>query len=731
MSSNVRSHAQKKKIPMRFSESPLEVYDVEEWDPIMDLSEDLSYDYDLDLSELEGFGSETGRILTEYGANNVFVPESTLRGEEVGDDRCDRTRDPRKAATALVVQEAVLEMKTSQSDTFISKLYFNFCEVTSLVPSAKDQSFDQCRKVGDFRNLGYTDVPPLRIILDVSKGDMSHSSTVPGKSTMLGNRMRTPRSELLESFYLASYLQDGFLRTCRSTEPKYLPQIMGGSGVRAPFGEAENLYLSVHAYRNGGYQRIYGTATAELQRCVELLEQNTASMPVLCQRLRDKQEYLHGTYAEKVFIPTHEYMDSVMDRLPTPLLKASGGANRFSNYETRLERTRHLVSRSAAIREWGFTTRIRDQLLRHLSVPESDLALRISKSRGRANFGFALNANSAFKNLLDRKATPKDVQELTNQDFLIVNTGVTQFTKWDAEWLFHGGKRETFSIEDLTTTEDMFLRTEVSEEETFKVGGLTLKPIGRNSIPIQKTTTRVGLYQINSSMTEWADNLVSKLVLARRDGESIRPDIARRIFLEDPEWVNDDSGLIDRCLKDTEGLHYRSARVVLVTLDKRLANQMAQTCRVQVIRLAPLDYILWCRERNLDFQQPLGDIEEVSLSLSRRNERRKDPIRAVYVDTGSIASVAAKLQEERLADGNKVVIRQYVESGLDTQGHRYVRYNLIDTEIPNDLRSTLHEPVSRPKRFQYTGGPLISGRPQLSRGNTSTSSGGSNASSWR
>ncbi|QLF49184.1 hypothetical protein [Botrytis cinerea binarnavirus 2] len=731
MSSNVRKNRRPIIGPIRFTESPLSVYDVEEWDPTEFLDEDMEYGDTLDLDEIEQIGRSSAIVLTEHNIRHTPIQGASLIGEEVGDDRCDRTRDPGRAATALVVQEAVMEMKTSEMDTFISRHYFNFCEVTSTVPSTPDQSFDKCRKVNAFENLGYVDVPPLRIILDVSKGDGSHSSTTPGKATMLGNRMRTPRSEFLQDFYLASYLQDGMLRTNRSTEPKYLPQIMGGSGVRAPFGESDNLYLSVHAYRGGGYQRVYGTATSELAQCLDLLERGQASMPVFCHRLRDKQEYLHGTYAEKVLIPTTRYMDQVMGRLPAPFITASGGANRFVNYENRLERTRHLVSRSVAVREWGFTTRIRDQLLSHWKVPDSDSALALARARGRKEFGFALSANSAFKNLLDRKATPRDVQELIQQEFLVVNTGVTEFSKYDAQWLFHGGKKETFSIGDLTCSEDMFLREEVSEEETFKVGGIRLDAIGVRNLPPQMTTTRVGLYQIGSTMTEWADSLVNRLKNIREEGIPLTPDKARQVFLEDPEWVNDDTGLIDRCLHDTGQLHYRSSRVVLVSDDRRLANQMAQTCQTQVIRIPSIDYILWSIRRGTEFQSTTGDTVAVSGSLSRRGTQRKDPVRAVYVDTGSIASAAARLQREANPDGEDTVfLRQVLQSGLDERGRRYVHYNLVDTKLPVDLKSTLHEPISRPRRFRMTenqSGSWSTTRP----GGGTRPSPSSKSNSWR
>jgi len=654
-----------------------------------------------DLEFIEDLGRGTKEVYDEYNLGARPRISSRAEGEEVGDDRLDICHDPLKLASMLIVQERIMHMATSVSDTFISKSLWNFCEVTSGIPTAVEQSFHFCRKRGEFENLGFVDVPPLRIIIDVSKGESSFSSTMPGKATMLGNRMRTPRTELLRSWYLASYLQDGCLRTSRSTEPKYLPQIMGGSGVRAPFGHPENLYLSVHAYRNGEYQRIYGTACQELRQCVSLLEEGTASMPVLCQRLRDKQEYLHGTYANKVFIPTYTQMDVTKESLPKPLIEATGGANRFVAYENRLVRTRNLVTRTEAVRLHAWGTRVRQQLLSCADIPTTDALIQQESRRQRKRFDMALNANAAFANLLRRNATIKDVQALTNEAFLIVNTGVTSFSRWDSEWLFHGGRDETFSIEDLTISEALYLRDEVSEEETFKVGGIPLNPVyGHPRRPIQ-TTTKVGLYQINSGMEEWAENLTARLLSHRVDGEPIRRSDAHAEFLADPEWVNDDSGIIARGLRDSLSFHARSFRVILASDDKRLANQLSNTCNIYVHRVSARDYIQYAVSNGFSFQDINPGVERFTDAFINAYGR-EDPIRQVYVDTGSIASAAAKLQFEGSSSGsNKLFERKLVETGLNASGKRFEKYTLVELESRTYLPCQFIGPTQKAKRYRF------------------------------
>lgn len=701
------------------------------WNPLESCNYNPKRELTLDLSEMSDLGKECRSMCETYGYTPSAQHGLPVHGREVGDDRVDLSRDPFKLAVGLVVQERVLGMKTSWEDTFISDSIWNFCEVSNGIPTAPEQGFDFCRKANGFNNLGFVDVPPLRIIMDATKSDRSHSSTVPGKASMLGGRMRTPRDEFLQDFHLASYLQDGYLRTCRSTEPKYLPQIMGGSGVRALFNSPENLYLSVHAYRSGKCQRVYGTATRELQECLALLERDQASMPVLCLRLRDKQEYLHGTYSNKVFIPTEAWKDSVKGNLPTPLITAGGGANWFTNFENRLVRTKHVVTRTSAVREWEFTLRIREQLRGWLPIKQSDEILKANKARGRSEFDMALCANTAFANLLDRDATIKDVAALTNdKNFVTVNTGVTSFSRWDAEWLFSGGKSERFSIEDLTSSEDLYLRSEVSEEETFKVGNIPLRPIHSSGTKRVETTTKVGLYQINQSMYEWASNLTNRLVEAREEGKSLPPHVAHRVFSEDPEWVNDDTSIIGRCLHDTRTLSMKSARVVLVSMDKRLANQLSNTCNVQVDRLHPGAFILWALREGVDPMSQDIDPQLLEPLIDQRN--RGDPIRHVYVDTGSVSAVMATLQEIDEGAHREIFVRDLIETGRDDHGHRFVRYSL--REIPEEnrkFRTLPVRPTLRPKKYLHkssdTSVPYY--RPRSHYGSSSRRS--ETSSNWR
>jgi len=689
--------------PVRFTQSTLTVYDLEEWNPFDEYIEDDFVGDTLDLQEISEIGRCSRTILEEYGLGDIPFDDGRVEGEEVGDDRIDLSSNPLKLSTGLAVQEIVMGYVTSWEDTNLSTRVSNFCEVTSWVPVYPEQSFHACRKIGDFENLGFTDVPPLRIILDVMKGDRSHSSTAVGKAAMLGSRSRTPRSEFSKDFHLSSYLQDGHLRTSRSSDPKYLPQVMGGSGVRPLFANDLNLYLYVLAYKGGKYQRIYGSATRELRQSLDSLEKGErVIMPILCRRLRDRQEYLHATYDAKIFIPTEGYKKSFAGTLPEPLLRSSGGANLFASFENRLQRTRHVITRSDAEREWENSLRIRDRLLaRYTTTQEALLRQAYDKQAARREFGGALNANTAFTNLLERKGSLQDVIQLTNENFHVVNCGTTGFTKWDAQWLFAGGKSEHFSIDDLTTSEDLFLRTEVSEEESMRVGSLLLRPIVGKAQQLVRTRAQVGMYQIGTGMYEWASDLSQRLTRLRdQRGHALSPEDALTEYEVSPEWVNDDSLLIARCLRDTGGRSMRSTPVILVSADKRLGHQMAETCNVTVYRVGPASYIMLALALGRD---PMSEIDPFIIS-SYINGLSDAPAECIYTDTGSVAAFLSKISHH---DDEFVYIKRITSESFPEQSaqKRSYTYDLVKLDIRAQLKVCKHTPVLAPKRFRGGGTP--------------------------
>jgi len=474
------------------------------------------------------------------------------------------------------------------------------------------------------------------------------------------------------------------------------------------------VFLYVLAYKGGSYRRIYATACAEMQTYLYNLERGIQSSPILCQRLREKQEYFWGTYDNFVFIPKAlDVGDS--ERPPEPLYYATGGQNRFVAFENRLLRTRHVVTRKQAQTEWQHSQRLRsifESLFTEMKTYEM-----IDKDRSsirRAAYDGALSANSALQNLLRKEASRSDAMKIMGSDsFHTITVGRRDFTRYDAEWVYRNGQGENFSLRDVTISEDIFVRDEVSAEETFKVGGITLRPYFSGGEKVLTTKTSVGLYKINKTMEEWSEDLLQRLIEERsRKGRPLKPIEAMPIFNKDREWVNDDSGLIAQCLNDTGGEKNRYT-VALVSDDRRLANQMAETCNVTVLRVRTDDFarLLILKGDEISSSTQADFLVEYGLKFDFQ-----------YVDTGSLLASARNYAEE---DG--VTYRRTVRSTGWKDGTRFSSIVLEKVRVKRIYKET-HRPVTRPK--MYRSGSRAHGSVYSSHSSWKRSSNARSDSDW-
>jgi hypothetical protein len=251
---------------------------------------------------------------------------------------------------------------------------------------------------------------------------------------------------------------------------------------------------------------------------------------------------------------------------------------------------------------------------------------------------------------------------------------------------------------DLTTSEDMFVREEVSTEESFKVPGIPLSPIVGDRIHRERTKARVGLYQINSTMEEWAEDLTTRLInRAEEVGRPLPVDALLEECHADPEWVNDDSHLIKAAIDIVAGENLDIHKcILLVSSDKRLANQMANQANTYVYRLSPADFVRYCHHVGKNPQSfsddDLRTLENRCIKYTRSRDRPH-----VLIDTGSLAAAMAPLEEV----GPNLVIRKTLKTGI-IEGKRTSTYVLIETKAPYKRRLEPITPLLRPRFYRNT-----------------------------
>jgi len=677
------------------SQGWLEYYDTESFpsEIVADKEEYVSY--------LEGAHE---RLAFQSIVSDTLPKIEKIRGWEVGDDRMDQSHSPTGLAVGLCVQSKVFKMETSEEDTFISCDRFNFCEVTSVIPRTIVGSYDHFRKSGNLSDLEFVDVMPLRLVLPVSKTKGSdHSSSAIGKASMAGVKQSFSRDDLREEMFFTNYLQDGYLQTHKSPEPKYLPTIMGGSGSPACYADYRNLYLYMMAYKGGGYSRVYGTSVNEIRDTLFRMETGRGyAVPHFTLKLRDKQEYLHGTFAEKVFVPSSSFQAKERGRMPPPIYELGGANNSLASYEARLLAAKVLVTRTQAEVEVERTDRVNDILFGFETVSSLGTKKKALSREGRANFEGALSANTAFANLLRKEAGMSDVHKLMkDKNFQLVLSGAREFTLDHAKWVNDGMSSDTYSIRDILRSQDMFLRSEVSTEEDMMVSGISRLWVREGREVITETRAQVGLWKVSPGLYDWAHKVGGLLVQAREDLETktIPRPYAARIFLENREMVSDDPMIVEMLIQKTkEGIPTDS--VCVITQDRKLCKSAATKTGIKVLRLSTyaMPYLFEGNSMESEIMSLEGGTNLIGKLVNFPGNPR---ILYTMVDTGSLSEMLMKHEVSNIGEGVATYRSQSVRHFSDEKGrHEVFSY------IPTDVEATVEASFLRSKK-DSNGHPLF------------------------
>jgi len=646
----------------------------------------------------------------EIGDNSPF----SILGFEVGDDRADFHRKSRLLSLLFVFQESVFGMITSSEDTFISRTCFNLAEVTTMIPRSMLGGYHASRGSGTFENLEFNDVVPLRVVIDVSKQRGDHSSSIVGKASLIGTKSQSPRlaDGILNTIFLCGWFQDGALKTTKSSEPKYIHRVIGGSGVRALWDNPSNIYTYMRCYKGGSYHRIYGTAVEEVRTALREL---TAGRPYalrLCGVLRRKQEYLHGTYGPFVVIPNKKLARD-HGVLPDPLYKGEELDGLLRCAEHRLIRSRRIVRRPEAEVEYERFRKLELLLSTADSVASCMIHTRAARERVAALFNGALTANTAFQNLLQRKANGDEIPRLFREGYDLIRNGQTGFHFRDAEFLAQAKplRNSDYTLYDLVPVEDIFLQDEVSVASSLKVEGILLETMMANQVKHQITSSRLGLYQISEAEEEWADNTVEELRATRDANEGILPiERVREIYLRSTEWVNDDDPIMYQIQTHSRTESFPRP-VLVVTNDGKLCQRAADMYNIIVYRL-PTDLFVPVYIMNTG----AGVVREEDLkgySLSRLLIDFGDYIRMVYrwvtpglllFDTGALRETAKNLA---IDEGNITKVLHPYKCRFKSNFKRSERLQISNHEVIRDRLSFYlpHATDSGMRRFTKADKP--------------------------
>lgn len=561
------------------------------------------------------------------------------------------------------------------------------------------------RKNGRSRNLQFLDDAHLRVMLDVKKGDAkAHASTFEGKASFMRPRTGMCRDEVYAKMQIANFYQDSFLNSSISPDPKYMPGFMGGTNNPSLFGKKYNLYLYMHSWKNGTYQRLYGSAVQEAIDAVRHYDMtDTPTNLYLCPALRVKAEYLMATYDDKIAVPGKSLLPTVLDK---PLYKALSQGSGALGAESQMVRNKQLVSRSLAEIEYTRYRRDSQIIFGGTTVTTMEVEDREKKKAVSAKWGDALRASSAFQNLINRTANPDDMGQLMQEGFTVLNRLMRRFTREHTEFIFRNLEGAVYSIRDLRLTEDMFLLEDVSSRINMKVSGIELNFIGNKGQYKTKVTDsqKVGLWQVNETQAQWASETTKRLKEFRTYYDGLIPLYrVTDLYLENRIWTADDSPLLQVVRQDCIRYGWGSNDcIAILTEDKKLSFQMADFNHITVIRVNMTWFLNRVHRMGWEFKAEL----DLSYFLSRWGAEMAVHIdgmsrhpKNLYMDNGAFETFAVFLErlDNRSVKGTFTSVHSK-RSGKDPQGKRYevVEVHVMDSQ--NNMKWTDgYESIIRPQ----------------------------------
>jgi hypothetical protein len=250
------------------------------------------------------------------------------------------------------------------------------------------------------------------------------------------------------------------------------------------------------------------------------------------------------------------------------------------------------------------------------------------------------------------------------------------------------------------------------------VAGINLNVEGSRKYLPQTTKATVGLYQINSTMQEWAKSICTELV--SYEGERPLPtSYVTDLYSKNREWVQDDTLLIEKAIQATYA-YSQDVEVALISKDKRLANQMMKSCNCRVILITPLSAYETFRDRGWNSTTEITPLELYrSYDIANRMTDGLTVPKCVLIDTGSVLSELHNKEFEENAAGGDIITTTAVSRSLFNQNS--LRRETIDR---------VKKPISSHPRYRVYDSRYLGQRRNRPKSGSYSTSERSGSFSW-
>jgi hypothetical protein len=259
-----------------------------------------------------------------------------------------------------------------------------------------------------------------------------------------------------------------------------------------------------------------------------------------------------------------------------------------------MSRMKLLASRQEAEMEHERKCTIEEVICSRRSTAKSLDALYDQRVELRKAQNGALTALAAFNNALNCQTNDSEFITLAEEGFRFIDNGQRTLELWHSNWIHRGCKssKGDYNIYDLVRNDDIFIRDEITTDNTMKISGIRLDIPQAAGWLRRVTSTRAGMYNITRDDYEWG---LRKLEIMRERREANEgPTLSRhdlnQIFMNDREYVNDDDLLLLAAIEHIdESLKFgtRCGPFWAITSDEKMCRRIADYCSCAVYRLKP------------------------------------------------------------------------------------------------------------------------------------------------
>jgi len=248
---------------------------------------------------------------------------------EVGDDLIAISNNWRYLSKRISVLRDYLDLKISEKDTSLNDGIGNYSEALVRIPRTYGETWLSQKSIHRGEEMGYIDVPKIRLMIPTRNMRQTWSSTDIGKFTDLGKTQEwTPRgTPFLATAIIGSLIQDATLGVLSKAHCAYMPTDFGGAGKPIPFNRWSNFKTFLSTWKNGSMEPLISTAIKQANRFLRAASTmgTTPSVPVILD---------HFTKCEPVFhdwIKDDRSISALRAPIPSDYDQYSAGTLRYGD----------------------------------------------------------------------------------------------------------------------------------------------------------------------------------------------------------------------------------------------------------------------------------------------------------------------------------------------------------------------------------------------------------------